>query len=286
VFGKVLIANRGEIAVRVARTCREMGVATVAVYSDADAKARHVAAADEAVHLPGVSPTDTYLNLDAVIAAARQTGAEAVHPGYGFFSERADAAETFLEAGLVWIGPPPSATRAVGDKVAARQLATKAGVPVVPGTLEPVAGDDEVRAFGDEHGYPIAIKASGGGGGRGLKVARGADEVGDALESAVREAEAYFGSSVVYLERYLERPKHVEVQILSPGPGRALWLGARDCSLQRRHQKLVEETPPPLHPQIVPAMGAAAVAVADACGYVNAGTVEFLVDEDGSTSSR
>jgi acetyl-CoA/propionyl-CoA carboxylase, biotin carboxylase, biotin carboxyl carrier protein len=281
-FWKVLIANRGEIAVRVARTCRELGVATVAVHSDLDAEARHVAAADEAVHLPGESPVETYLNLDAVIAAARSTDAEAVHPGYGFFSERADAAEAFLDAGLVWIGPPPDATRAVGDKVSARRLATEAGVPVVPGTLDPVRAEDEVRAFADEHGYPVAIKASGGGGGRGLKVARGQDEVAAALESAVRESELWFGSSDVYLERYLERPKHVEVQVLSPEPGRALWLGARDCSMQRRHQKLIEETPPPRFAEVVPAMGAAAVAVADACGYVNAGTVEFLVDADGS----
>jgi acetyl-CoA/propionyl-CoA carboxylase biotin carboxyl carrier protein len=282
VFSKVLIANRGEIAVRVARTCRELGVATVAVYSDVDASARHVAACDEAVHLPGVTPTETYLDLEVVIAAARSTGAEAVHPGYGFFSERADAAEAFEEAGLVWIGPPPSATRAVGDKVSARRLATNAGVPVVPGTLDPVEGATEVQAFGGEHGWPVAIKASGGGGGRGLRVARNADEAETALESAVREAEAYFGSSEVYLERYLDRPKHVEVQVLSPAPGGALWLGARDCSMQRRHQKLIEETPPPLHAHVVPAMGAAAVAVANACGYVNAGTVEFLVDEDGS----
>jgi acetyl-CoA/propionyl-CoA carboxylase biotin carboxyl carrier protein len=282
VFGKVLIANRGEIAVRVARTCRELGVTTVAVCSDVDARARHVAAADEAVHLPGTSPAETYLNLDAVVAAARERGADAVHPGYGFFSERADAAEAFLEAGVAWIGPPPDATRAVGDKVAARRLATEAGVPVVPGTLKPVTSPAQVLAFADEHGYPVAIKASGGGGGRGLKVAASAEEVEAALESAAREAEAYFGSRDVYLERYLERPKHVEVQVLSPAPGRAIWLGARDCSLQRRHQKLVEETPPPRFASIVPAMGAAAVQVANACGYVNAGTVEFLVDADGS----
>ncbi len=281
-FGKVLIANRGEIAVRVARTCRELGVATVAVHSDVDAEARHVAAADEAVHLPGVSAVETYLNLDAVIGAAIQTGAEAVHPGYGFFSERADAAEAFLDARVVWIGPPPEATRAVGDKVSARRLASEAGVSVVPGTLQPIEGEGEVHAFGEANGYPIAIKAAGGGGGRGLKVARSPDEVAAALESAVREAEAYFGSREVYLERYLERPKHVEVQVLSPAPGRAMWLGARDCSLQRRHQKLVEETPPPRFAEVVPPMGRDAVAVADACGYVNAGTVEFLVDDDGS----
>jgi len=282
VFSKVLIANRGEIAVRVARTCRELGVASVAVFSDVDARARHVPACDEGVHLPGVSPAETYLNLGAVIEAARSTGAEAVHPGYGFFSERADAAEAFIEAGLVWIGPPPRAARAVGNKVSARQLASAAGVSVVPGTLEPVTDEGEVHAFGEANGYPIAIKASGGGGGRGLKVARTAGDVAVALESAVREAEAWFGSPGVYLERYLERPKHVEVQVLSPAPGRTMWLGGRDCSLQRRHQKLVEETPPPLFADVVPDMGAAAVAVADACGYVNAGTVEFLVDENGS----
>ena len=281
VFSKILIANRGEIAVRVARTCRELGLRTVAVYSDVDAGARHVEAADEAVHLPGVSASETYLDLDAVTGAARSTGAEAVHPGYGFFSERADAAEAFIEAGLTWIGPPPEAARAVGDKVRARQLADSAGVSVVPGTLRPVGGVEEVHAFGEAHGYPIAIKAAGGGGGRGLRVAGSPDDVAGAFESAVREAQAYFGQGDVYLERYLVRPKHIEVQILAPLPGEAMWLGARDCSMQRRHQKLVEETPPPRFSEVVPAMGDAAVAVANACGYVNAGTVEFLVDEDG-----
>jgi acetyl-CoA/propionyl-CoA carboxylase, biotin carboxylase, biotin carboxyl carrier protein len=282
VFSKVLIANRGEIAVRIARTCRELGVATVGVYSDVDAHARHAEAVDEAVHLPGVAPAETYLNLDAVVDAARSTGAEAIHPGYGFFSERADAAEGIEAAGLVWIGPPPDATRAVGDKVRARQLADSAGVSVVPGTLRPIGRVEEVHAFGEAHGYPIAIKAAGGGGGRGLRVAGSPGEVGGAFESAVREAEAYFGHGDVYLERYLVRPKHIEIQVLAPAAGQAVWLGARDCSLQRRHQKLVEETPPPLWVEVVPSMGDAAVAVANACGYVNAGTVEFLVDEDGA----
>jgi acetyl-CoA/propionyl-CoA carboxylase biotin carboxyl carrier protein len=277
----VLIANRGEIAVRIARTCRELGITTVAVYSDVDARGLHVEAADEAVHLPGVTSTDTYLNLEAVIDAAARTGAGAVHPGYGFFSERADAAEAFTDAGLTWIGPPPEASRAVGDKVRARQLAESAGVSVVPGTLRPVGGVEEVHAFGEANGYPIAIKAAGGGGGRGLRVAGSPDEVGGAFESAVREAQAYFGQGEVYLERYLVRPKHVEVQILAARAGEAMWLGARDCSLQRRHQKLVEETPPPRFTEVIPAMGEAAVAVANACGYVNAGTVEFLVDEEG-----
>jgi acetyl-CoA/propionyl-CoA/long-chain acyl-CoA carboxylase, biotin carboxylase, biotin carboxyl carrier protein len=282
-FDKVLVANRGEIAVRVARTLRELGVAAVAVYSDVDAGARHVAVADESVHLAGVAPAETYLDVGAIIDAARSTGAQAIHPGYGFLSERADVAEAVNAAGLVWVGPPPDAIRAAGDKVRARRLAESAGVVPVPGTLEAVREPEEVVAFAGRHGYPVAIKAAGGGGGRGLKVAHGPQEVPSAMESAVREAQAYFGSGDVYLERYLARPKHIEVQILSPEPGRALWLGARDCSLQRRHQKLVEETPPPLFDDLVPPMGDAAVRVANACGYANAGTVEFLVDmEDGA----
>jgi acetyl-CoA/propionyl-CoA carboxylase biotin carboxyl carrier protein len=280
VFSKVLIANRGEIAVRVARTCRELDVATVAVFSDADAQGRHASAADEVVHLPGIKPTETYLNVDAIVDAARATGAEAVHPGYGFLSEQADAAEAIQSAGLVWIGPPPEALRAAGDKVRARHLARSAGVEPVPGTTEPVTEPDEVRAFAQEHGYPVAIKAAGGGGGRGLKPVDEAQDVEAAFESAVREASAYFGSDEVYVERYLARPKHVEIQILSPAEGQAVWLGARDCSLQRRHQKLIEETPPPAFADLIPAMGEAAVRVADACGYVNAGTVEFLIDTD------
>ena len=280
-FARVLIANRGEIAVRIARTCRELGVATVAVYSDADARSRHVEAVDETIHLPGTAATETYLNLGAILDAARATGAEALHPGYGFFSESADAAQSVIDAGVAWIGPPPDATRAAGDKVRARRLATEAGVSVVPGTLHPVGATGEVHGFGEEHGYPIAIKAAGGGGGRGLRVARSPDEVDEAFGSAAREAEAYFGHGDVYLERYLERPKHIEVQTLSTEPGQTMWLGARDCSLQRRHQKLIEETPPPVFSEVIPSMGEAAVAVMDACGYVNAGTVEFLVDKDG-----
>ena len=280
-FSKILVANRGEIAVRIARTCRERGVHMVAVYSDVDAKARHVQVAHESVHLPGVAPADTYLNVEAVLDAARRTGAEAIHPGYGFLSENADFAQAVGDEGLVWIGPPPEATRSVGDKVKARRLAVASDVPVVPGTTDPASGPDEAVAFGNEHGYPIAIKASGGGGGRGLKVARSEDEVEAAFESARREAQAYFSSSDVYLERYLVSPKHMEVQILAPEPGAALWLGVRDCSLQRRHQKLIEESPPALHTERVPEMGAAAVALANACGYVNAGTVEMLVDGSG-----
>ena len=281
-FSKILIANRGEIAVRISRTCRELGVAAVAVHSDVDAEARHVRVADEAVSLPGVAPTDTYLNFEAVLDAARSTGAEAIHPGYGFLSENADFAEAVRDAGLVWIGPPPEAIRAVGDKVSARNIARAAGVPLVPGTMEPIDDPKVAREFGDSHGYPVAIKASGGGGGRGLRVARSAGEVEEAFLAARRESEAYFSSSDVYVERYLEAPKHLEVQILAPGPDDALWLGVRDCSLQRRHQKLVEETPPPLFAEAMPEMGAAAVALSKACGYVNAGTVEMLVDSDGS----
>ena len=281
-FSKILIANRGEIAVRIARTCKELGVASMAVFSDVDSRARHVDVAYESIHLPGVAPADTYLDVNALLAAARTTGAEAIHPGYGFLSENADFAEAVTEAGLTWIGPPPDATRAVGDKVAARRIAVSAGVPVVPGVMEPVEDLAIVRAFGGEHGYPLAIKAAGGGGGRGLKVARTEDEVAGAFDSARREAQAYFSSSDVYVERYLDRPKHLEVQILAPNPDEALWLGVRDCSLQRRHQKLIEETPPPFWGERSADMGAAAVALSKACGYVNAGTVEMLVDDDGS----
>ena len=280
-FDKVLVANRGEIAVRIFRTCREIGVRTVAVHSDVDAKSRHVALADEAVHLPGIAPDETYLDMQAIIEAARATGAEAIHPGYGFLSENADFAEAVVSSGLAWVGPPPQATRAVGDKIKARNLAVSAGVPVVPGLFEALSSHEEVLAFAKEHGYPVAIKASGGGGGRGLKVAHDESEVAEAFESARRESIAYFGSSDVYVERYLSAPKHLEVQILSPGVGAAMWLGVRDCSLQRRHQKLVEETPPPRFADGVEAMGEAAVALANACGYIGAGTVEMLADESG-----
>ncbi len=281
-FRRVLIANRGEIAVRIARTCRELGVDAVAIHSDVDARARHVAIATNAVHLPGVAPVDTYLNVDAILEAARSTGAEAIHPGYGFLSESAEFADAVLGEGLVWVGPPPDAIRALGDKISARRLAEQAGVPVVPGITDPVEDVAVIERFATEHGYPLAIKASGGGGGRGLKVARSPGDLEPAWSSARREAEAYFGSRDVFVERYLEGPKHLEVQLLAPGPDEALWLGVRDCSLQRRHQKLVEETPPPLWGERVPEMGEAAVALSKASGYVNAGTVEMLVDRSGS----
>ncbi|MDQ3876772.1 MAG: hypothetical protein M3290_00260, partial [Actinomycetota bacterium] len=280
-FDSVLIANRGEIAVRIARTCAERGVAAIAVYSDVDAGSRHVAVAQRAVHLPGVAPVDTYLNIAAILDAARTTGAQAVHPGYGFLAENADFAQAVLDAGLAWVGPPPGASRLLGDKIGARRVAEKAGVPVVPGVTEAIEDVEVVRQFAVEHGYPVAIKASGGGGGRGLKVAHSDEELDDAFASARREAQAYFGSSDVFCERYLEAPKHLEVQLLAPNPDEALWLGVRDCSLQRRHQKLIEETPPPRFADRMHEMGDAAVALSKACGYVSAGTVEMLADRDG-----
>ncbi|HWC13761.1 MAG TPA: biotin carboxylase N-terminal domain-containing protein [Actinomycetota bacterium] len=280
-FDKILIANRGEIAVRIARTCRERGVRCVAVHSDVDAASRHVAMAHEAVHLPGVAPTETYLDAAAVIDAAISTGAQAIHPGYGFLSESAAFAQAVEDAGLVWVGPPPAAITAVGDKIGARRIAEDAGVPVVPGITAPIADPETIAEFAREHGFPVAIKASGGGGGRGLKVARSQGEISGAFASARREAQAYFGSEEVFVERYLEAPKHLEVQLLAPSPTDALWLGVRDCSLQRRHQKLIEETPPPRFADRMGDMGKAAVALSIASGYVNAGTVEMLVDERG-----
>jgi len=281
-FSKILVANRGEIAVRIARTCEEMSIASVAVFSDADAGAAHVRHAREAVRLPGIAPTETYLNIPLVVAAALDAGAEAVHPGYGFLAENAGFARAVIDAGLVWIGPPPDVVDAVGDKIAARRIAADAGVPVVPGVLDPIEDLEEVSLFGSEHGYPLAVKAAGGGGGRGLKIARGPDDVAEAFAAARREAQAYFGSSDVYVERYLDAPKHLEVQILADGIGVPLWLGVRDCSIQRRHQKLIEETPPPKWQERARDMGEAAVRLATACGYVNAGTVEMLVDANGN----
>lgn len=281
-FSRILIANRAEIAVRIARTCAESGTEAVAVYSDADKNARHVEAATEAVHLPGVSSTDTYLNIPALIDAALSTSSEAVHPGYGFLAESAEFAEAVVAAGLTWIGPPPAAIRALGDKISARRIAAAAGVPVVPGVSDPIDDVRVLRDFGDEYGYPIAIKAAGGGGGRGLKVAHVPGYVQGAFDAARREARAYFGSEEVFVERYLDAPKHLEVQLLAPAPDDALWLGVRDCSMQRRHQKLIEETPPPRWAERGPEMGEAAVALSKAAGYVNAGTVEMLVDRDGT----
>jgi acetyl-CoA/propionyl-CoA carboxylase, biotin carboxylase, biotin carboxyl carrier protein len=282
VFGKVLVANRGEIAIRVFRTLRELGIGTVAVYSGPDRNAAHVAYADEAYLVGGGAPAESYLNVAAVLDAAERSGAEAVHPGYGFLAENAEFARACEERGLVWIGPPPEAIEAMGSKIEARERMRAAGVPIVPGVTEAVETAEEVRRLGDDLGWPIAIKASAGGGGKGLKVVRDAGEAARAFESARREGEAYFGDNAVYVERYLEDPRHVEVQVLADANGNVVHLGERDCTIQRRHQKLVEETPSPaVDAALRERIGAIAVDAARAVGYRSAGTLEGLLTRDG-----
>ncbi|MFJ3936412.1 acetyl/propionyl/methylcrotonyl-CoA carboxylase subunit alpha [Streptomyces parvus] len=282
---KVLIANRGEIAVRVARACRDAGIASVAVYAEPDRDALHVRAADEAFALGGDTPAASYLDMAKVLQAAADSGADAIHPGYGFLSENAEFAQAVLDAGLTWIGPPPAAIRDLGDKVAARHIAQRAGAPLVAGTPDPVSGSDEVVAFAEQNGLPIAIKAAFGGGGRGLKVARTLEEIPELYDSAVREAVAAFGRGECFVERYLDKPRHVETQCLADQHGNVVVVSTRDCSLQRRHQKLVEEAPAPFLTQAQnDELYAASKAILKEAGYVGAGTVEFLVGLDGTIS--
>jgi acetyl-CoA/propionyl-CoA carboxylase, biotin carboxylase, biotin carboxyl carrier protein len=282
---KVLIANRGEIAVRVARACRDAGLLSVAVYADPDRDAPFVQLADEAFALGGSTAAESYLAIDALLAAAERAGADAVHPGYGFLSENADFAQAVIDAGLTWIGPTPQAIRDLGDKVTARHIATRAGAPLVPGTSDPVSGPEEVLAFADEHGLPIAIKAAFGGGGRGMKVARDRKEVTELYDSAVREATAAFGRGECFVERYLDKPRHVEAQVLADTHGNVIVVGTRDCSLQRRFQKLVEEAPAPfLTDEQRRTIHESAKAICVEAEYHGAGTVEFLVGQDGLIS--
>jgi len=282
---KVLIANRGEIAVRVARACRDAGLTSVAVYADPDRDALHVRTADEAYALGGTTPGESYLDIGKLLDVARRAGADAVHPGYGFLSENAQFAEAVLDAGLTWIGPPPDAIRALGDKVKARHIAQEVGAPMAPGTPDPVAGVEEVVAFADEHGLPVAIKAAFGGGGRGLKVARTREEIPELFDSATREAVAAFGRGECFVERYLDRPRHVETQVVADQHGEVVVVGTRDCSLQRRHQKVVEEAPAPfLDAEQMQRLYDASKAIIRAAGYVGAGTCEFLVGQDGTVS--
>ncbi|MCU1572258.1 MAG: ATP-grasp protein [Micrococcaceae bacterium] len=282
---KVLIANRGEIAVRILRGCDDANLETVAVYADQDADALHVERASEAYALNGSSPEDTYLNARKILDIAARSGADAVHPGYGFLSENADFAQAVLDAGLTWIGPPPEAIRLLGDKVSARELARQVGAPLAAGSDGPVHSAAEVRDFADVHGLPVAIKAAFGGGGRGLKVARSLAEIDEAYESAVRESVAAFGRGECFVEKFLDRPRHVEAQVLADNAGNVLVVGTRDCSLQRRHQKLVEEAPAPfLTTDQQDSIYTSAKAICRAAGYVGAGTVEYLVAADGSVS--
>jgi acetyl-CoA/propionyl-CoA carboxylase biotin carboxyl carrier protein len=281
-LSKILIANRGEIAVRVIRGCRELGISTVAVYSELDRNAQHVRLADEAYALGGQTAAESYLNTPAILDAVRRSGADGVHPGYGFFAENADFARAIIGEGVAFIGPPPEAIEAMGDKVSSRKAALRGGAPIVPGTTEFVTSADEIAAFGTEFGWPLAIKAAFGGGGRGMKVVHSADEVPAAMESSQREAKSFFGRDEIYVERYLTWPRHVEVQIIGDTFGNMVWVSLRDCSAQRRHQKLIEESPAPgIEADLEAEIGAAAVKAAQAVGYYNAGTVEFIY-QDGA----
>ncbi|MGZ4120582.1 MAG: acetyl-CoA carboxylase biotin carboxylase subunit [Actinomycetota bacterium] len=280
-FSRVLVANRGEIAIRVIRACRDLGAHSITVYSDADRDARHVKLADEAHHIGESTPAASYLNIPTIVETAVKAGAEAVHPGYGFLAENADFVRACEAAGLVFIGPSAHAMDKMGDKISARRVAEAAKAPFVPGTLDPISDIEEVRAFGKEHGYPIAIKAAFGGGGRGFKVIRKESELEDAVAGAQREAKLAFGRDEIYIERYLSGARHIEAQILADTHGNVLFLGERDCSLQRRHQKLVEESPSPAVTQEVrDRIREASVSVAREVGYVNAGTIEYMLDED------
>jgi acetyl-CoA/propionyl-CoA carboxylase biotin carboxyl carrier protein len=284
-LSKVLVANRGEIAVRVVRACRDAGLTSVAVYADPDRDAPFVRLADEAFALGGTTAADSYLVFDKLLDVAKRSGADAIHPGYGFLSENADFAQAVIDAELTWIGPTPQAIRDLGDKVTARHIATRAGAPLVPGTDEPVSGAEEVEAFAEEHGLPVAIKAAFGGGGRGMKVAREMKEIAELYDSAVREAVAAFGRGECFVERYLDKPRHVEAQVLADTHGNVIVVGTRDCSLQRRFQKLVEEAPAPfLTDEQRSTIHEAAKAICKEAGYHGAGTVEFLVGQDGLIS--
>ena len=277
---KILIANRGEIAVRVIRTAREMGIATVAVYSELDRNALHVRLADEAYALGGQTAAESYLNTEAILDAIRKSGADGVHPGYGFFSENADFARAITDMGVAFIGPPPEAIVEMGDKVSSRKAALRGGAPIVPGTTEFVSSAAEITEFGNTHGWPVAIKAAFGGGGRGMKVVHAAADVQEAMDSAQRESKAFFGRDEIYVERYLTWPRHIEVQLVGDKHGNVVWVSTRDCSAQRRHQKLIEEAPAPALPKgVEEAMGEAAVKAAKAVGYYNAGTVEFIFQD-------
>jgi acetyl-CoA carboxylase biotin carboxylase subunit len=282
-FKKVLIANRGEIALRVVQACRELGIQTVAVYSTADRESLHVVYADEEVCIGPPPSPESYLNVSSIIAAAEITGAEAVHPGYGFLSENAHFAEVLRECNLTWIGPPPETIRMMGDKAQARETARRAGVPVLPGSRQPLAGAEEAARLAAEVGYPVILKASAGGGGRGMRIVERADQLEGQLATAGEEAQRAFGDGSVYLEKYLTSPRHIEFQVFGDRHGNVIHLGERECSIQRRHQKLIEESPSPaLTPELRERIGDAAVRLCREVGYENAGTIEFLLDEDGS----